>query len=99
MDDPRKEPSSEQLKQLGERLEKAQGKVTKRTTPRERQPNAMGLAFRITTDLVAALVVGVAIGWALDQWLDTKPLFLLIFFLLGAGAGVLNVYRATKPKP
>jgi len=42
------------------------------------------------------LVVGGGIGWLLDHWLGTLPLFLLIFFFLGAGAGLLNVFRAAK---
>ena len=45
---------------------------------------------------MAALAVGVGIGWLLDRWLGTLPLFLLIFFFLGAAAGLLNVYRAAK---
>jgi ATP synthase protein I len=53
----------------------------------------MGLAFRITTEFVAAVAVGVGIGWLLDNWLDTKPWFLILFVLLGAVAGFLNVYR------
>jgi ATP synthase protein I len=51
------------------------------------------LALRIGTDLVAALIVGVAIGIGLDYWLGTKPWFLVAFFLLGAAAGMLNVFR------
>ncbi len=57
--------------------------------------SSLGLAFRIGVEMVSALVVGVGIGVLLDWWLDTKPLFLVVFFLLGAGAGIVNVYRAT----
>ena len=39
------------------------------------------------------VVVGTFIGWALDQWLETSPLFLLVMFFLGAIAGMLNVWR------
>lgn len=55
-----------------------------------------GLAFalRIAVELVATLAVGLAIGWALDRWLGTRPWGLVVFFLLGAAAGILNVYRA-----
>ena len=55
--------------------------------------NGLGFAMRIGTDLVAALVVGVGIGVLLDYWLDTKPWFLIVFFLLGAAAGFLNIFR------
>ena len=36
---------------------------------------------------------GALLGWALDRWLGTMPLFLIVFFMLGAAAGVLNAYR------
>ena len=51
-------------------------------------------AFRIGTELAAGLVVGVGSGILIDQWLGTKPWGLLLMFFLGAGAGILNVYRA-----
>jgi ATP synthase protein I len=58
--------------------------------------SAMGVAFRIATDLVAAIAVGVGIGWLLDSWLETKPLFLLVFFLIGVAAGIMNVIRVAN---
>ena len=56
----------------------------------------LGTALRVGVDLVAALVVGVGIGLLLDYWLDTKPWFLILFFLLGAAAGFLNVFRVAS---
>lgn len=55
--------------------------------------NALGTAFKIATEFVAGLVVGGAIGWFLDDWLGTKPFLFLLFLLLGAAAGMLNVFR------
>ena len=55
-----------------------------------------GMAMRIGTEMVSALIVGVVVGLLLDNWLDTGPWFLLVFFFLGAGAGILNVYRAAN---
>ena len=52
------------------------------------------VALRVGVEMVAALGVGVGIGLILDSWLDTAPWFLVVFFFLGAGAGILNVYRA-----
>ncbi len=54
---------------------------------------AMGTAFRIASELIAGLIVGGFIGWQLDEWLETTPVFLLIFFILGAAAGIWNVIR------
>jgi ATP synthase protein I len=58
--------------------------------------SGLGFALRIGTDLVAALVVGVGIGVLLDWWLETKPWFLIVFFLLGAAAGFLNIFRLVR---
>ena len=56
----------------------------------------MGSAFRLGTELVAAVVVGTIIGFILDNWFDTKPWLIIIFFFLGAAAGMLNVIRAAN---
>lgn len=56
----------------------------------------MGIAFRLSTELVAGVFVGGAIGLLLDKWLGTGPLFLLIFFFLGMAAGILNVFRTAR---
>jgi len=60
------------------------------------QGSAMGLAFRVGAELVAGLAVGGGIGWWLDRWLGTKPFLLLLFFVLGGAAGMLNVYRLVR---
>lgn len=57
---------------------------------------AMGMAFRIATDLVAGVFVGGAIGYFLDQWLGTAPFLLIVFLLLGIAAGLLNSVRAAQ---
>jgi ATP synthase protein I len=56
----------------------------------------MGVAFRLTTELVVGVFLGAAIGLAIDRWLGTRPWFLLVFFFIGMAAGVLNVYRAAQ---
>ena len=55
--------------------------------------HGLSLALRIGTELVAGIAVGVGIGLLLDWWLGTKPLFMILLFLLGAAAGMMNVYR------
>ena len=54
----------------------------------------MALAARVTTELVAGVVVGTFIGWALDNWLGTTPILMVVFFFLGSAAGMMNVWRA-----
>ena len=55
---------------------------------------SLGLAFRIGIELVAAMIIGVGGGLLLDRWLGTTPWGLIGMFFLGAGAGIVNVYRA-----
>ncbi|MGY8990876.1 MAG: AtpZ/AtpI family protein [Rhodospirillales bacterium] len=57
------------------------------------QQSGIGQALRMGLEMVSAVAVGALIGWALDQWLDTKPWLLLVFIFLGTAAGMLNVYR------
>ena len=59
--------------------------------------SALGLGMRVAVELVSALVVAVAIGWGLDRWLHTAPVFIALFVLLGGAAGVLNVWRLMRP--
>ena len=56
----------------------------------------LGNAFKLGTELLAAVVVGTIIGFILDNWFGTKPLLIIIFFLFGAAAGILNVFKAAK---
>jgi ATP synthase protein I len=60
--------------------------------------NAMGLAFRVLSEFVAAVIVGAFIGWWIDRAAGTAPAFIVVFLLMGAAAGFWNVYRiAIKP--
>lgn len=58
---------------------------------------ALGTGMRIAVELVAGVVVGGLIGWYLDRWLGTAPWLLVVFFLFGLGAGLLNIYRVLDP--
>ncbi|MGB0920564.1 MAG: AtpZ/AtpI family protein [Alphaproteobacteria bacterium] len=58
--------------------------------------SAMGTAFRLSTDLVAAVLVGGFVGWLIDKGLGTEPFGLLIFFFLGVAAGIVNVFRTAR---
>ena len=58
--------------------------------------NFIGSAFKISTELIAAVFVAIFIGWYLDKWLGTKPIFLIILLLVGIAAGIFNVVRSAK---
>ena len=90
MKDDRPLPS---LEKLDEKLRAAEAKRRKTKAGSTEQGQGLGFALRIGVEIVAALIVGVAIGYFLDQWLGTKPWFLLVFFVLGAAAGFMNVFR------
>lgn len=62
----------------------------------EGKGSAMGRAMRMGTEFVVAVLVGTFIGWQLDKWLDTKPWLLILFLLIGFGAGLQNVLRLAK---
>ena len=61
------------------------------------EPSPLGVGLRVGIELVSALAVSVAIGYFLDRWLHTMPLFVVVFVVLGGVAGVLNVWRAMGP--
>lgn len=100
--------SEEEDRLLRARLEKLSGDLQKK---RKESPqslsaddqggsrnfgSAMGLGLRAASEFAAAIVVGGLIGWQLDSWFSTKPAFLIVFFMLGVGAGIWNVIRLTS---
>ena len=62
----------------------------------QKNNNSIGSAFRISTELIAAVFVAIFIGWYLDKWLGTKPIFLIILLLVGIATGIFNVVRSAK---
>ncbi len=84
---------------IASRLATARERMAKRTgiplLPEDRPPQSVaGLAYRIGVEIVVAVGFGLGSGLLIDHWLGTRPWGLVIMFFLGAGAGVLNVYRA-----
>ncbi len=73
--------SAEQINAASKKLKKVSG---------------AGFGFKISTEIIAALGVGVGIGIIVDKYLGTKPFGLIIFFIFGALAGFLNVYRVMR---
>ncbi len=73
-------------------------KTPKGPAKRPVNASAWGIGARVGVELLSALVVGLGIGWALDRWLHTSPLMLVVFVLLGGAAGVANVWRLMGPK-
>jgi ATP synthase protein I len=84
----------DRLKTLDRKLDTAQGRQPSEPPEPGGRGEAMGLAFRIATELVAGVFVGALLGWALDKWLGTAPILLIVFLLLGIAGGLLNSVRA-----
>ena len=86
--------NEDKLKQLKERIDTAETSNT--PPPKQKRQSGAGFGFKISTEIIAALVVGVGIGLIVDKYLGTKPFGLIIFFIFGAIAGFLNVYRVMR---
>ena len=79
------------------RLKIAKSKIEKKLqSDSEKKGSFMGSAFKLGTELVAAVAVGTIFGFILDSWFGTKPWFIILFFIIGVIAGMLNVIRAAN---
>jgi ATP synthase protein I len=85
-------PEPEDLRALGHKIDEARG--GERRNGGGGPPGAAGIAFRFATELVVAIGFCTGVGWLLDHWLHTAPIFIVIMFVLGAAAGIRNVMRA-----
>ncbi len=56
----------------------------------------MAQATRLVIDLVAGVIMGLAVGYFLDKWLDTTPLFIIAGLFMGMAAGVKNMLRSAE---
>jgi len=83
--------------QFKTRLEIAKKKILKKNHHnKDDNPSSIGAAFKLSTELVAAVAVGTIIGFIFDQTFGTRPWFILIFFFVGVIAGITNVIRSAK---
>ena len=94
---------SARLQRLGEGLGQARERQASPAegAGRDRATTASGYArgFRLSSELVAGVLVGAGLGWLIDRWLGTSPWGLIVLLLLGFAAGVLNVMRAAGVIP
>ena len=89
------DPDVRRLAEIEERLRKARekrGEVRQVEAPNSK----LGIAFRLVTELMAAVIVGGAIGWGLDRLFGTGPFLFIVMFMVGIAAGMFNVVRSAQ---
>ena len=95
MSDQERHRGDKRLQDIDRRIAELQGDQGRcgKTVPRRFAGGNGAILSRVATELVAGVMVGAFMGWVLDRWLGTSPLFLVLMFFLGASAGMLNVWR------
>lgn len=88
---------SARLRRLGDRLDQKRTSASAESdqgTQSADDRSGMARGLRLSTELVAGVVVGGAIGWGIDRVLGISPWGFIVFLLLGFVAGILNVVRS-----
>lgn len=85
---------SDRRDQLNQKIAGLRAAEEAEQAPRKGNPAGWAQALKLSSEFVAGVLVGAAIGWVGDYWLGTSPFGLIVFLLLGFAAGVLNVLRS-----
>ena len=92
-----KSVQEEKLKEIGGKIEKYKlNHTTNDVKQKNKRGKQISIAMRLSTELVVASIVGAILGWYIDKWLNTKPIFLIIFLLLGVVSGVKTAISTSK---
>jgi ATP synthase protein I len=82
---------------LKTRLEIAKSKISEKNLYKDKEPpSSIGAAFKLSTELLAAVGIGTIIGFILDKTFGSTPWLIIIFFFLGVTAGIMTVFRSAK---
>ena len=88
------------LRRIGDEIDKARERAGQGGSTARRDVtssgSALGFGLRAGIELLAGLCVGLALGWVADRYIGTRPWGLIVGFLLGSAAGVVNVFRAVQ---
>ncbi len=87
---------SERLKRLDDRIAAARGGSAEPARGHQREFTQGSLAWRMVIELVVGMLLGLAIGYGLDAVFGTRPIFLVVFALLGFAAGVRTMLRTAS---
>lgn len=84
-----------EIKEIKEKVKKLKDELKSKELKKEGS-SSMGIALKMGTEFVAAVFVASFIGFYVDKWLETTPVFIIIFFIIGSVAGIFNVVRSSK---
>ena len=84
-----------EIKEIKEKVKKLKDELKSKELKKEGS-SSMGIALKMGTEFVAAVFVASFIGFYVDKWLETTPIFILMFFIIGSVAGIFNVVRSSK---
>ena len=84
------------IKELDSKIKNLSKKTRKVESESSSSSSSLGIAMKLSSEMVAAVFVASLIGYYLDKWLETEPFFLILLFFLGAITGILNVVRTSK---
>jgi ATP synthase protein I len=85
---------NQQLSKVSENRKAQADQAESQNESGQARASAMAVGLRLSSELVAGVLVGALLGWGLDHWLSTSPWGLIVFLLLGFAAGVMNVMRS-----
>ena len=85
------------LKDFNKRLEKLKNSNLKiKNQKKNKNFKDLGVYLKSGIELISAIIVALVIGIFLDNYFQSKPIFLIIFLILGFAAGIMNVFRSVK---
>ena len=90
------EPDPERFDDFDARLRAARSEHGPKPEPSPTDRSGMGTGMQAGIDVVAGVGGGLLLGWALDSWFGTGPVLLVLFFFLGAAAGMRNAFRTLQ---
>lgn len=88
-----KEPKD--IENLAKRIQLAQSR-NKKHLPKHKLAMEYNQAFRMATEFIAPVFIGLGLGFLIDRFFSTLPFFLIIWAILGCAAGILNIYKASE---
>ncbi len=91
-----KKPVRHDIKNLSDLDKQIKNLKSGKTIKKNVSTSGIGLGMKVATDLLAGVLVGVFIGYNLDSYFETKPLWLIVFLMFGLSAGISNVIKTAN---